>query len=231
MKANEKRARAAEIARALRAGALEAPAVVATPADFEVRRVAEVLLLRGERLPFPARQEAGTVSTGEGWYPTPIYEEEATPGAFQGEVIPLDVLAGALLLLDLEVREERAPGILGGFQYEGTRKLPLALQDPEVLEVLEALGVGEGLLYYPEEAFPSLKALEARFSGPEGRASLEAFLIGEGLAQTQEEAEGQALRFLKALSTALRSLTEGPVVGWGFVTSTGQTVAWWGQGE
>lgn len=217
--------------RKVRRGQIEAPAVVATPADLEVRRMAEDLLLAGERVPFPRRREAGQITTGEGWYPTPVYEEEATPGPFQGEVIPLDVLEGALLLLDLEVREERVPGILGGFQYEGTRKLPLALQDPEVLEVLEALGVGEGLLYYPEEAFPSLKALEARFSGPEGRASLEAFLIGEGLAQTQEEAEGQALRFLKALSTALRSLTEGPVVGWGLVSSTGQVVAWWGQSE
>lgn len=211
--------------RKVRRGQIEAPAVVATPADLEVRRMVENLLLAGERVPFPRRREAGQITTGEGWYPTPVYEEEATPGPFQGEVIPLDVLEGALLLLDLEVREERAPGVAGGFQYEGTRNIPRPLQDEDILGALEALGVEEGLLYYPEEALPLMQGLL------DTKEAFAARLLEAGFVQSEDEAAQSAARLAQALEAAIRTLREGPVVGWGLVSSTGQVVAWWGQSE
>lgn len=209
----------------IRRGQVEAPAVVATPADLEVRRAVEALLLAGESVPFPRRSEAGKVTTGEGWYSSPVYEEEMAPGPLQGEVIPLDILEGVLLLLDLEVREERLPGMAGGFQYEGTRSIPRPLQDEDTLRALEALGIEEGLLYYPEEALPILQGLL------DNKEALPARLLEAGFSGDEEEAAQDAARLVRSLEATIRAFQEGPVVGWGLISSTGQVIAWWGKGE
>lgn len=180
-------------------------------------------------LPHLPEREVGEVRVG--YYSARIVEGDL-PG--DGETPHLDEVKGLALVRGLSFQRRKAPGLLGAFQYEGTRAIPRSLEDPHLLQVLEEVWGEplEGLLYYPEEALPLLREIE-EFIGPRdswARGWFEVRLLRLGLAEP-EAVEALAEELHSAVRGAIALLTEGPLLGEGYVDPTGEKVLWWGKDE
>ncbi len=183
----------------------------------------------GGFLPRLPQREVGEVRVG--YYSARVFEGDL-PG--DGEAPHMDTLEGLALVRGLAFQRKRAPGPLGAFQYEGTRHLPRPLQEnPELLRTLEEFWGEplEGLLHFPEEALPLLREIQ-EFLGERdswARAWAEIRLLRLELASSPEEAENLAEELYSAVTQSIFSLTEGPLLGEGYVDPTGEKVLWWGK--